>query len=355
MTVLGRIITYNYFIKAQLMLGFLFFYTSCEQQNKMSLLTGNTMGTTYSIKIIQSNDRMNIESIKKGVDSVLIQINNQMSTWDPESELSAFNRWTSIKAYPVSQSLLTVVDSSLSISKKTGGLFDISVYELMGLWGFGPDPKIGMPSLNEIKTVLASTGYDKVMVDENTLIKTHPNVKLDLNAIAKGYAVDMVYKYLSAKGFDNIFVEIGGEVRSKGKNQNNIFWSIGIENPSGGKKKDIKIAAIIDLKDLAMATSGNYKNIVNIDGDILGHTINPRTGFPIQTNVLSVTVLSSSSMIADGWATALMVMDYQTGVDNINNDKGLEAIWVMEEKDGTRKIGHSSGVIMRKAIYELKE
>ena len=101
MTVLGRIITYNYFIKAQLLLGYLFFHTSCEQQNKMSLLTGNTMGTTYSIKIIQSNDRMNIESIKKGVDSVLIQINNQMSTWDPESELSAFNRWTSIKAYPV--------------------------------------------------------------------------------------------------------------------------------------------------------------------------------------------------------------------------------------------------------------
>ena len=91
------------------------------------------------------------------------------------------------------------------------------------------------------------------MVDENTLIKTHPNVKLDLNAIAKGYAVDMVYKYLSAKGFDNIFVEIGGEVRSKGKNQNNIFWSIGIENPSGGNKKDIKLAAIIDLKDLAIA------------------------------------------------------------------------------------------------------
>ena len=355
MTVLGRIITYNYFIKAQLLLGFLFFHTSCEQQNKMSLLTGNTMGTTYSIKIIQSNDRMNIESIKKGVDSVLIQINNQMSTWDPESELSAFNRWTSIKAYPVSQSLLTVIDSSLSISKKTGGLFDISVYELMGLWGFGPNPKIGMPSLNEIQTVLASTGYDKVMVDENTLIKTHPNVKLDLNAIAKGYAVDMVYEYLSAKGFDNIFVEIGGEVRSKGKNQNNIFWSIGIENPSGGNKKDIKLAAIIDLNDHAMATSGNYKNIVNIDGEILGHTINPRTGFPIQTNVLSVTVLSSSSMIADGWATALMVMDYQTGLDYIKSEKELEAIWIIEGKDGTRKIGHSPGVILRQAIYDIKE
>ena len=355
MIVLGRIITYNHFIKAQLMLGFLFFHISCEPQNKMSLLTGNTMGTTYAIKIIQSNDRINVESIKKGVDSVLIQINNQMSTWDPESELSAFNRWTSIKAYPVSQSLLTVIDSSLSISKKTGGLFDISVYELMRLWGFGPNPKNGMPSLNEIKKVLESTGYDKVRVGENTLIKTHPNVRLDLNAIAKGYAVDMVYKYLSAKGFDNIFVEIGGEVRSKGKNQNNIFWSIGIENPSGGNKKDIKLAAIIDLKDHAMATSGNYKNIVNIDGEILGHTINPRTGFPIQTNVLSVTVLSTSSMIADGWATALMVMDYQTGLDYIKNQKELEAIWIIEGKDGMRNIGQSPGVMLRQAIYDIKE
>ena len=193
------------------------------------------------------------------------------------------------------------------------------------------------------------------MVDENTLIKTHPNVKLDLNAIAKGYAVDMVYKYLNTKDFDNIFVEIGGEVRSKGKNQNNTFWYIGIENPSGGNKKDIKLAAIIDLNAHAMATSGNYKNIVNIDGEILGHTINPRTGFPIQTNVLSVTVLSSSSMIADGWATALMVMDYQTGLDYIKYEKELEAIWIIEGKDGTRKIGHSPGVILRQAIYDIKE
>ena len=355
MIVLDRINTYHYFIKAQLMLGFLFFYTACEQQNKMSLLTGETMGTTYSIKIVQNTDHIDIESIKIGVDSVLIHINKQMSTWDPKSEISAFNQWSSIKAYPVSKPLLTVIDSAISISIKTDGFFDISIYDLMSLWGFGPNPRIGMPSLNEIKTVLASTGYDKIRVSNNTLAKTHPKVKLDLNAIAKGYGVDIVFQYIKEQGYDNVFVEIGGEVRSSGKNQYNEFWSIGIENPSGGDKKDIQLAAIVDLDQRAVATSGNYRNIVNIDGEVLGHTINPRTGFPIQTNVLSVTVFAQSSMIADGWATALMVMDYQTGLDNINNDKGLEAIWVMEEKDGTRKIGHSSGVIMRKAIYELKE
>ena len=354
MIVLDKLKTYNYFFKAQLMLGFLLCFNGCDQQKHISLITGETMGTTYSIKIAQNMNETTIQPLQNGIDSVLHQINKQMSTWDPKSEISMFNQWQSIKPYPVSFPIITVIDTAILISKKTQGLFDFTVYDLMSLWGFGPNPKIGMPSISEVDRGLSSTGYSKIKIINNTLKKNHPLVKIDLNAIAKGYAVDQVFKYIQDKGFNNIFVEIGGEVRSSGRNSQNDYWSIGIENPYGGEKSDKQIAAIVDLDNNSVATSGNYRNIVNINGDILGHTINPRTGYPIQTNILSVTVITRSSMIADGWATALMTMDYKEGLEIINKEDGLEAIWIILSKDGTRSMGLSAGAIMREPIYDIK-
>ena len=355
MIALDRFNTYNYFFKAQLMLGFLLLFNGCDQPKHIIQINGESMGTTYSIKIVQNANKTNIQSIEIGIDSVLHQINKQMSTWDPKSEISVFNQWRSIKPYPVSGSLITVVDKAISISKKTQGLFDVTVYDLMSLWGFGPNPKTGMPSISEVDKVLSSTGYGKIKIYKNTIIKTHPLVKLDLNAIAKGYAVDQVFKYIEEQGFDNIFVEIGGEVRSLGRNSLNDLWSIGIENPPGGEKSDKQLAAIVDMENNSVATSGNYRNIVNINGDILGHTINPRTGYPIQTNILSVTVLARSSMIADGWATALMAMDYKQGLEIIDQEDGIEAIWIILNKNGIRSIGLSTGAMIRDPIYDFKQ
>tara|TARA_Y100001934_G_scaffold276288_1_gene372443 strand:- start:192 stop:1265 length:1074 start_codon:yes stop_codon:yes gene_type:complete len=356
MIVLDRKKIYNYLEKAQLLLGFLFFYTSCEQENGELSINGETMGTTYSIKIIDYSDNINKGLLKNQIDSVLNNINTQMSTWDPNSEISKFNRWLSTQPYPLSKPLLTVIDSALSISKKTDGLFDISIYELMSLWGFGPNPKKGMPSFVSINNALSHSGYNKIMINRinNTIIKQHPMVKLDLNALAKGYGVDIIFKFIKEMGVENLFIEIGGEVRTSGKNKTKNLWSIGIENPLGGQKKDIDFAAIVHLENEAIATSGNYRNIVNIDGEAIGHTINPKTGFPIQTNVLSVTVFSRMSMISDAWATALMVMDYKTGLDYVNRFNDIEAIWIIEEDNGTRMIGCSDGAKMIDNIYEIK-
>ena len=262
------------------------------------------MGTTYLVKIITSGNDYEMESIEKSIDSLLIQLNKQMSTWDPESEISQFNNWNSQVPFAVSDDFLNVVKKSITISKDTGGLFDPTVFDLMSLWGFGPNPRSGFPDFEDVHRVLKHTGIRQFDITDSVLVKNNKLCKLDLNAIAKGYGVDKIFNLLKQKGFSNIFVEIGGEVKCSGKNIKNKNWSIGIEDPSADGNYQKKISAIISVANGAIATSGNYRNIVDLDGEILGHTINPQTGFPIQTDVLSVSVLSNSCMESDAWATA---------------------------------------------------
>ena len=204
-------------LKARPLLGFLLFFSGCGNERNQFTINGNTMGTTYSIKFVSSTTNINIESIESGIDSLLNQLNKQMSTWDPKSEISLFNSWKSLEPYPVSEALLKVMNGAIDISRKTDGLFDITVYELMRLWGFGPNPKSGMPDNNEIISALNRSGYGKITIKNETLIKSDKSIKVDLNAIAKGYGVDKVFAYVRTKGYEDIFVEIGGEVRCSGK------------------------------------------------------------------------------------------------------------------------------------------
>ena len=311
------------------------------------------MGTTYSIKAIPLEKNMDTQILKKGIDSVLFTLNKQMSTWDPSSEISLFNLTHSIESYAISESFRTVLKAALDVSEKTDGFFDITVFDLMKLWGFGPDPNSGIPGQKQVETVLSYTGYEKISVTDKGVIKEHPETKLDLNAIAKGYAVDEVFHFLQSKGFTDLYVEIGGEVQCSGRNQLNKFWSIGIENPLGGNTSNQIFAGIVYLDDGAVATSGNYRNFVDLNGKTLGHTINPKTGYPIQTNVLSVTVLSNSCMVADAWATALMVMDYETGLKRVTENSDIKAIWILDKKDGSRYIAKSIGTKIDNCIYEI--
>jgi len=348
----------NYFYKinitkAQLLLGFLVCLIGCSQQRDLIHFSGFTMGTTYSIKAIPLEKNMDTQILKKGIDSILFTLNKQMSTWDPSSEISLFNLTHTIESYAISESFRTVLKAALDVSEKTDGFFDITVFDLMKLWGFGPDPNSGIPGQKQVETVLSYTGYEKISVTEKAIIKGHPETKLDLNAIAKGYAVDEVFHFLQSKGITDLFVEIGGEVQCSGRNQLNKSWSIGIENPSRGNKSNQIFAGIIYLGDGAVATSGNYHNFVDLNGKILGHTINPKSGYPIKTNVLSVTVLSNSCMVADAWATALMVMDYETGLKKVSENPEINAIWILEKEDGTRRISCSDGAKIEDSTYEI--
>jgi len=311
------------------------------------------MGTTYSIKAIPIEKNMDTQILKIGIDSVLFSLDKQMSTWDPNSEISQFNLTHSTEPYAISESFRMVVKEALVVSEKTDGFFDITVFDLMGIWGFGPDPNSGIPDQKQIETTLSFTGHEKINVTEKTIIKKHPETKLDLNAIAKGYAVDQVFHFLKSRGYTDLFVEIGGEVQCSGRNQLNKYWSIAIENPSGGNKSNQVFAAIVYSNGGAVATSGNYRNFIELDGEILGHTINPKTGYPIQTNVLSVTVLSNTCMVADAWATALMVMDYETGLKKVTENPYIKAVWILDKKDGSRVVAKSVGVKIDDSIYEI--
>ena len=339
--------------RTQILLGFLLVWMGCSSPRDIIIISGQTMGTTYSIKIIHVGLFEAQKKIEQGIDSILTEVNRKMSTWDSNSEISRFNQNQTDSPIPVSPEFFQVVNMAQAISRKTNGAFDVTVFDLMSLWGFGPNPKSGMPTHEEIEKVLSFTGYEKIMIDKKSLIKQHPSTKLDLNAIAKGYGVDKVFQFLLSKGFTDLFVEIGGEVQCSGRNQRNKYWSIGIENPSGGNKSNQIFAAIIYSDGGAVATSGNYRNFVDVNGEILGHIINPKTGFPLQTNVLSVTVLSNSCMVADAWATALMVMDYETGLKKVTENPDIKAVWILDKKDGSRRVARSVGAKIDDSIYEI--
>ena len=244
-------------LKAQLLLGFLLFWIGCGAPRNINNFTGHTMGTTFSIRIIPAGSFNNYQKLELGIDSVLEAVNQKMSTWDPNSEISKFNRSRSTDPIPVSAQLFEVVESAVSLSEKTDGAFDITVFELMSLWGFGPAPKKGMPTDEEINKVLERTGWDQIKLLDNSIKKLNPKIKIDLNAIAKGYGVDQVFHYISSLGYTDLFVEIGGEVRCSGKNQYNKFWSLGIEDPEHGASLDQDLAGVVVLEDKATATSGN--------------------------------------------------------------------------------------------------
>ena len=354
MIVLGKSHNFQQNIKTQLLLGFLLFCFNCNSPTTQLSLSGETMGTTYHIKIVTGQENK-AKKIQKSVDSILVDFNKEMSTWDPNSEISIFNRWYSLDSFKVSVNFYKVVEQALIISKKSKGIFDITVFDLLSLWGFGPNPKSGIPEKSEIDSVLAYTGSQYLSVDKNTLIKRHKKTRIDLNAIAKGYGVDIIFNHLKSLGYENIFVEIGGEVRFSGRNRNLDKWSIGLENPpSSSTDREVPFFGIFQGESVAIATSANYRNIVDLDGAILGHTINPKTGFPTQTNVLSVSVVAKTCMEADAWATALMALSYEDGLEIIDNFKNIGAVWLLKTSDDNRVILKKGDFSIINPIFEIR-
>ena len=330
--------------KAQLMLGFLLLISSCEQPRYTNEINGYTMGTSYSIKIIY-NKILDLDEVSNKIDLILRDINKQMSTWDEESEISKLNRNKSDSLIKVSADLYSVIKESLKISKKTQGAFDVTIFDLMSLWGFGPKANNDYPSDSVILNALKSSGWDKLILEDKGILKKNPNLKLDLNAIAKGYTVDKVHQKIVEMGFKDVFVEIGGEVKCSGQNKFEKKWRVGLEDPISSSKNIIKI---INIENRAMATSGNYRNFVDLNGSILGHTIDPRIGKPIKSEVLSVTVLSSSCMKADAWATALMVMSFKKGKEMIKIEDDIDVFWILDKGNNIYGFEKTSGVELDK-------
>jgi len=351
MTVLDRLSFKSIQLKARFFLGFLFLWMGCSLPLKLYTFSGQTMGTTYSVKIVTDNSVIDRGKIQKGIDSVLTLVNQHLSIWDPNSEISQFNQNRQKALIEVSPHLRKVISKSLEISEATKGAFDITVFDLMSLWGFGPNPKEGLPTDAQIEELKNRTGYQNIILEPEGVRKLNPDLKLDVNAIAKGYGVDLVFEWIHDKGFESVFVEIGGEVRSVGKNQDGQDWRVGILDPKISSYPGEELSAIVNLNGKAIATSGNYQNFIEVDGKLLGHTIDPRTGSPVETDVLSVSVVTHSCMEADAWATALMVLNFEEGSKLVSDRTDLDVLWIVETEDGQREIEKTKGFIIENPKY----
>lgn len=291
--------------------------TTGESQRELLTLTGGTMGTTFTVKIVRDetfSDAFDLRKVESDIRDLLTQVNEQMSTYLEDSELSRFNRSATTDWFAISPDFARVLQQALRTSELSGGAFDITVGPLVNLWGFGPENRpVKIPSAREIADRKALVGYQHVQVRLNppAVKKSRPDIYCDLSAIAKGFGVDKVSEYLEALGVRNYMVEIGGEVRTRGRNAENTLWRIGIEspdNPSGIEK-------VLNISDHAMATSGDYFNYFEEDGVRYSHTIDPRTGRPITHKMASVTVVHASCMVADAFATAIDVLGPEKGYE----------------------------------------
>ncbi|MBI9070170.1 MAG: FAD:protein FMN transferase [Melioribacteraceae bacterium] len=284
---------------------------SCTQNNvkEVYTLSGTTMGTTFSIKVVKESKfaEENYTSINSDVDLLLKEVNRQMSTYIPTSEISEFNKSESTDWIGVSEDFAFVVNEALKLGEDSEGYFDITIGALVNLWGFGPEnrPTI-IPTDEEIAERMKEVGFSKISVKFNLpmLKKSNPKMYIDLSAIAKGFGVDKVAEYFNSKGYKDYMVEIGGEVRTRGKNQDSEDWRIGISTPDS----KMGIQKVANISNLAMATSGDYYNYFEKDDIRFSHTIDPKNGKPITHKLASVTVLHKSCAMADGIATAINVM-----------------------------------------------
>ncbi|MFK7778305.1 MAG: FAD:protein FMN transferase [Gimesia sp.] len=308
--------------------------TSVSAPLSRQLFEGPTMGTHYHITICDApSEKVDVALLKKEVDRLLQSINQQMSTYIKDSELSRFNQNQSDDWFEVSPELLKVVESGIEISKESAGAFDMTVGPLVNLWHFGPDPgEKTIPDNSQIEAARKNVGYQHIELrdDQPALKKLIPDVYLDLSAIAKGYAVDAVGLYLESQSIENYLVEIGGEMRARGHNQKRLPWSVGIEKPVSETRV---VQKIVSLENLAMATSGNYRNFFEVDGKTYSHTIDPRTGRPVKHALASVTVVGENCMICDALATCLMVLGPEEGY-NWAKEKNFAAYFIVKTEHG---------------------
>ena len=311
--------------------------TACqpERPEQMHEFTGLTMGTTWSVMIHGTALPHSRQHLQAQFDAILNRINLQMSSYLSESELSRINNTGSTDWHSASASLMHVLQAARELSRLTRGAFDVSVGPLVNLWGFGPEQDFTVPEEEQVDTALRLVGYQKLQLDPaaSSLKKAAAGMYIDLSAIAKGYGVDEIADYLDGLQLHNYLVEIGGEIRARGVNDKNRPWQIGIEQPVAGSRA---VGKIIKLENMAMATSGDYRNYFEHEGTRYSHTIDPRNGRPVSHGLASVTVLHPSTMLADAWATGLLVLGPERGIE-LARQNGLAAYFIIHIDAGFRE------------------
>ena len=284
--------------------------------------SGMVFGTTYSITYQYH------ENLKSDIEGVMQQVDNSLSPFNKSSVITAINNNTSTKA---DKYLTEVFTLAQTVNKETNGAFDITVAPLVNAWGFGFRSGT-RPTDAQTDSLLAIVGQEKVTLKDGEIIKSDPRIMLDCSAIAKGFGVDKVAEFLAGKGIENFLVEIGGEISARGKNSRGTEWNIGVTKPVDDSLSiNQENQAVLQITDKAMATSGNYRNFYYEGGKKYAHTINPHTGKPAQSDILSATVIAQTCAVADAYATAFMVLGSEKAKEILKKHPELQAYLILSD------------------------
>ncbi len=329
-----------------LLLGLVMVLAACQADTAKLEFSGETMGTTYSIVALDRTATLEEDEIKAAIERTLSEVNAKMSNWDPNSEISRFNAIENTEPVEISPELAKVMEAADEVHEASLGQFDVTLGPLIELWGFGArTPESPVPSDESIKAALDSVGQSKGLTltrDPATLSKGRSDISVYLAAIAKGYGVDEVAATIRGFGIEDFMVEIGGDLYASGSNPDGQPWRIGIERPDA---TDRAVEEVVTLSGLGMATSGDYRNYFEEDGVRYSHIIDAVTGRPVTHKTASVTVLAESAMLADAWATALLALGEQRGME-VSKRHDLAVFFIVRD-DSSAETGFSSIVTPR--------
>ena len=301
-------------------------------------ISGFTQGTTYHITY---EDKANL-NFTEAIDSIFKNFDLTFSQYIPNSIVSRINN--NDPTVEVDDMFVEVYKKSLEVNRETKGDFDLTVGPLVNAWGFGAEKK-ALTDSSRIDSLMQYIGMNKIRLEGRKLVKDLPGIKIDVNSIAQGYAVDVVYHFFEQMGIRNFMVEIGGEVRTKGKNPKGEIWRIGVDKPTEGNMvagEDLQTVVLIDNK--AVTTSGNYRKFFEENGIKYSHIIDPHTGYPYRNNLLSVTVIADDALTADGYDTGLMVLGLEGARELLKQHPELQAYMIYADEQGKFQVEYTPGI-----------
>jgi thiamine biosynthesis lipoprotein len=331
------------YLQTTLLIFFLLLLAGCGLKKEVEF-SGKTMGTTYHIKVV-TGMFTHATNLQKKIDTRLEEINNSMSTFRKDSEISRFNSNQNVgEKFMISDDFYNVLVVAKTIYEETGGAWDGTVKPLVDLWGFG-NGKIRqtVPEKSQIKALLSEVGLNNIEIStDHYLVKKKASIFLDLASIAKGYGVDQVAALIRDNGIDNFLVEIGGEVFASGYRKDGKKWRVGINRPQENAPFD-QVYKVVELHDKGFATSGDYRNFFEVHQKRFSHIIDPRNGFPVDNGVVSVSILANTCTFADGLATAVVVLGDKKGLDLVNQLEDTECFIVTQDRNGALIDHYSKG------------
>ncbi len=300
---------------------------ACKGGLEVVELTGSTMGTNYSVTALDHDRAVDKDELQRAIENSLLNVNAQMSNWDPKSEVSRFNSLTSTQPLTVSKDLAMVVQAAKDVNQASSGQFDITLGPVIEAWGFGAEGghKNAQPDPDKLAKAVEAAGKSQALhVDGNQLSKSDPAARIYLPSIGKGYGVDQMAKVVRSFGLTDFMVEIGGDLYVSGRNADGMDWQIGIESPDAHNRQAYKIASV---SNLGMATSGDYRNYFEQDGVRYSHILDAHSGRPITHRTASVTVLAENTMLADAWSTAMLALGTERGLE-LANQRDLAVMFI---------------------------